>query len=270
MEADDSFAGADLGKDGHSIEELLAALEKHRTECEQDGRYEEAELARMRLEQLRQHEERSRRDALLEQQLAERMGVEEAHMMALQEFNNIWDQKQKDFEQHASGLQTTLASRHKGEHQAQLDKLRKEVEPRTPRWSRDLLNLRKIQETLAKMKKYAEAEKTKVSADKLEVQEHNQWKEKREARIAAMEEQFLHKQQLEMGGLLKRLKCSRDELKRARKTEMERILQRYQNLKTQLESQQRIIQQRVERFPITAPLGGSGGPRPVSAGVGAA
>ena len=64
---------------------------------------------------------------------------------------------------------------------------------------------------------------------------------------------FLHKQQLEMGGLLKRLKASREELRRSRKLEMERLLQRYQNLKMQMENQQRIIQQRVERYPITAP-----------------
>jgi len=263
---DDSFAAGDLEDKGHSIEDLLTALEKHRRDCELSGRYDEAELARMRLEQLRQHEERSRREALLEQQMAERMGVEEAHMLGLQEFNNIWDQKQQDFEQHANSLQTTLATRHKQEHQGHLDKLRREVEPRTPRWSRDLLNLRKIQETLAKMKKYAEAEKSKVQADKVEAHEHNQWKEKREARIAACEEQFLHKQQLEMGGLLKRLKSSRDELKHSRKLELERILQRYQNLKSQMESQQRIIQQRVERYPITAPLNQSGS-RPASAGA---
>ncbi|OLP88001.1 hypothetical protein AK812_SmicGene30713 [Symbiodinium microadriaticum] len=181
----------DDGEESHSIEDLLRALEKHRVECEQAGR------------------------------LAERMGVEEAHMLGLQEFSNIWDQKQQDFDARANQLQKVLATRHKQEHQAHLEKLRREVEPRTPRWSRDLLNLRKIQETLAKMRKYAEAEKTKVQADKLEAREHNQWKEKREARIAVMEEQFLHKQQLEMGGLLKRLKASREELRRSRKAEMD-------------------------------------------------
>mmetsp|Transcript_52672 Transcript_52672/g.85390 ORF Transcript_52672/g.85390 Transcript_52672/m.85390 type:complete len:270 (+) Transcript_52672:126-935(+) len=252
--ADDLNDSLDMPAEGHTIEELLAALEKHRHECELSGRYEEAELARMRLDQLRQHEERSRREALLEQQLAERMGVEEAHMLGLQEFNSIWDKKQQDFDGHASNLQTTLATRHKQEHIVQLDKLRREVEPRTPRWSRDLLNLRKIQETLAKMKKYAEAEKTKVQGDKLEATEHSQWKEKREARIAACEEQFLHKQQMEMGGLMKRLRSSRDQLKQARHSEMERVMQRYQNLKSQMENQQRIIQQRVERYPMTAPV----------------
>ena len=38
-----------------------------------------------------------------------------------------------------------------------------------PKYSKDLLNLRKIQETLAKQKDYAEAHKMKLKADALEV-----------------------------------------------------------------------------------------------------
>lgn len=254
MQGDLSVLGpVDQMPDEAAIQDFLELLEKHRIECEKQGKYEQAELARNRLEHLRQHEENRRRTDLRDQQLAERLHVEEAHMAELQEFNEIWDRKSAEFEAHAANLQNTLAQRHKDEHQAQLEKLRRETEPRTPRWSKDLLNLRKIQETLAKMKKYAEAEKTKVQADKVEAQEHHMWKAKREAKIASLEEQFLHKQQLEMGGLLKRIQSGREEQKLARKLELERLLQRYHNVKTQLESQQKIIQQRVEKFPITAP-----------------
>jgi len=237
-----------------SVQDFLEVLEKHRIQCEREGKYEEAELAKTRLDQLRTHEENRRREELRSQQLAERLGVEEAHMRELQEFNEIWDRKVAEFEAHAANLQSTLATRHKTEHQSYLEKARAETEPRTPRWSKDLLNLRKIQETLAKMKKYAEAGKTKAQADQLEVQEHAMWKAKREAKITALEEQFLHKQQLEMGGLLKRIQSGREEQKQARKTELERLLQRYHNVKTQLESQQKIIQQRVERYPLVGAL----------------
>mmetsp|Transcript_51564 Transcript_51564/g.116042 ORF Transcript_51564/g.116042 Transcript_51564/m.116042 type:complete len:257 (-) Transcript_51564:123-893(-) len=233
-----------------SVQDFLGVLEKHRLRCEKEGKYEEAELAKTRLDQLRSHEENRRREELRSQQLAERLGVEEAHMKELQEFNEIWDRKVAEFEAHAANLQSTLAARHKAEHQQYLEKARAETEPRTPRWSKDLLNLRKIQETLAKMKKYAEASKTKTQADQLEATEHSNWKAKREAKIATLEEQFMHKQQLEMGGLLKRIQSGREEQKQARKSELERLLQRYHNVKTQLESQQRIIQQRVERFPL--------------------
>jgi len=257
---------ASQNPDETAIADFLEVLEKHRLNCERNFKYEEAEMAKTRLDQLRSHEETRRREELRAQQLAERLGVEEAHMKELQEFNEIWDRKVAEFEAHAASLQQTLAARHKQEHAADMDKAQREVEPRLPKWSRDLLNLRKIQETLAKQKKYAEAAKTKDHADKIEAKELAMWKAKREAKISAIEEQKLHKQQLEMGGLLKRIQSGREEQKQARKSELERLLQRYHNVKTQLESQQKIIQQRVEKYPLAAPAASVS--RPVSrAGV---
>jgi len=245
-----SFSGMDPNAEDYNIQDFLEVLEKHRLDCERQGKYEDAELAKTRLEQLREHEENRRREELRSQQLAERLGVEEAHMKELQEFHEIWDQKVNEFEGHAVNLQTTLAQRHREELSAYMEKARRETEPRTPRWSRDLLNLRKIQETLAKMKKYAEAGKTKAQADQVEAKEHAMWKAKRDAKIATMEEQFKEKQKLEMLGLQKRIQSGREEQKHARKSELERLLQRYHNVKTQLESQQKIIQQRVEKYPL--------------------
>jgi len=245
------------GPDEAAIQDFLDVLEKHRLECEAQGKYEEAELAKTRLQQLRSHEENRRQEELRSQQLAERLGVEEAHMKELQEFNEIWDKKVADFEHHAANLQNTLAARHKQEHGAFMEKVRKETAPRTPRWSRELLNLRRIQETLAKQKKYSEAAKTKQEADTMEAKEHGAWKAKREAKIATLEDQFLQKQQAEMGGLLKRIQSGREEQKQARKTELERLLQRYHNVKTQLESQQTIIRLRSEKYPIGPSLDAS-------------
>ena len=51
----------------------------------------------------------------MSEQRSESLGVEEAHMKELQEFNEIWDSKVSEFEAHASNLQNTLAKRHKQE-----------------------------------------------------------------------------------------------------------------------------------------------------------
>ena len=72
----------------------------------------------------------------------------------------------------------------------------------------------------------SEAQRTKTQADALEIKEHAQWKAKRDAKIASLEDQFLRKQALEMHGLLKRIQSGREEQKHARKTELERLLQR--------------------------------------------
>lgn len=240
------------------VEEILnriEALEKHRMECDQQGRYDEADLAKTMLQQLSDEMESRRREQLRTQQLNDRLGVEEAHMHELQEFNEIWDRKIAEFEAHAANLSGTLSARHNHEYRDSMEKYRLETEPKTPRWSRDLLNLRKIQETLAKQKNYAEAKKTKDHADTMEQKEHNAWKSKRDRKIATLEEQYLRKQELEMGGLLKRIASGREEQQQARKTELSRLLQRYHNVKTQQESQHTIILQRSAKFPLPSPVG---------------
>merc|ERR1740130_1476288 len=104
----------------------MEVLEKYRDDCESERKYEDAELARTKFEKLRQHSENRRREELRSQQLAERLGVEEAHMKELEEFNQIWDHKVAEFEAHAANLGGTLATRHQDERKNHGEKLRAE------------------------------------------------------------------------------------------------------------------------------------------------
>jgi len=218
--------------------------EERRAACVREGRYEEADTAAARIWQIKQTEEHQRRKELESQQMAERIGIEGLHAKELEEFNEAWESKCSEFEAHAGQLQQCLADRHRADHQAYLEKMWVDTEPRAPRWSRELLNTRKIQETLVKLKKYAEAADTKSRADELEDKERNMWKAKRDMKVQALEEQFLHKQHLEMKGLLKRIQSSRDEYQAARKAELEQTLQRHLNMTVQLESRHKVAQQK--------------------------
>lgn len=228
----------------------LEQLERRRAECEGHGLYEEAELAKVQISELKVQEEGRRCEELHSQQLATRLGVDEAHMNELHEFHDVWDRKVAEYEDHARKLQAMLAERHLREHEAYLDKLEREVEPRAPRWSRHLLNLRRVQETLAKQKRYSEAAVKKGLADDMEASEQVLWKEKRDMKIQSLSDQFLTKQELEAKGLEKRIHSGREEQKHSRASELERLLLRYHNVKTQLQSQQRIVSQRVEKHPL--------------------
>ncbi len=87
-------------------------------------------------------------------QIAERLGVEEAHMLEFQQFNALWDKRMAEFEQKSADLEEAMKERHGSElmeyiRTAQQEPLRK------PKFSKELLNLRQIQQTLAKQKDYA-------------------------------------------------------------------------------------------------------------------
>merc|ERR1719456_1605817 len=218
------------------IQGFIAVLERHQQECVDAGRYHEAALASARLKQLREQEDKRRLEELQQEQLAERLGIEEAHMAELREFNA-----------HAESLAGMLGERHEQELAAQMNKIKEETMAR-PQWSRELLNMRKIEKNLAKQKKYEEAADQKDRADGVERIEGKNWEVKRGAQLGLAEKKFVEKQQMEMKGLLKRVAAGREEQRLARKQELERLLQRYHNVKLQVESQQKVARQRHEKY----------------------
>ena len=76
--AAESLSPGELGLHTHGCRQIL---EEHRKNCERQGKYVEAEIAKNRLEELKLHEENRRREAMRSRQIAERLGVEEAHML---------------------------------------------------------------------------------------------------------------------------------------------------------------------------------------------
>merc|ERR1712167_521547 len=114
-------------------------------------------------------------------------------------------------------------------------------QPYRPKFSKELLNTRKIQETLAKMKQYSEAHKIKLKADHLEQVELEKLRSEHANKLAAQEMQFAQRQTAELAALEKRIET-------ARQQDLERLLQRYQNVKSELEAQQNIERIRSEKY----------------------
>jgi len=230
----------------------MGELQKNRVNFEREGRYEEAAAIAVELEQSRSSEQTRRRHEMRSNMQSERMEANEKHLKTLDEFNLMWDRKQAEYDAHAADLQAQLTEKHKKSHQAYLEKLQRETEPRTVRWSAELLNQRKIEEALAKQKKYNEAQEIRAALSQMEAKEQALWKAKRDVKISGMEQLFLQKQQMEMNGLVKRIMSGQEEQKVTRQAEKTRLLQRYQNTKTQLDSQHRIAQQRsTKQFAVS-------------------
>eukprot|EP01041_Mallomonas_annulata_P001675 gene1675-3235_t len=235
-----------------AVQDFLEILEEHRKNCERQGKYVEAEIAKNRLEELKLHEENRRREAMRSRQIAERLGVEEAHMLEFQQFNMIWDKKMADYEQNAEELIEAMKERHAAElRDFQRKLMSKEIRPK---FSTDLLNLRKIQDTLAKQKDYAEAHKMKLKADALEAWELEKWHNQRQTELLQRETKFKHVKQQELIALQKRIQSGREEQKKQRHQDLER----YQNVKAELEAQQNLERVRMEKIAQTGLLATGG------------
>lgn len=250
---------ARLEQERQILEQHRLQCEEERLQCERQHNYEEAHEAKQKLLQLKEHDEYRRREEVRSQHLEDRLKIEEGHMEELQIFNEIWDRKVAEFEAHAGNLQRTLAQRHNQEFTSTMDKHQNQAASKEKfHESRDLLNLRKVQESQARRKDYEEARKTKDRADKLENQERNAWQKKWDSKLRAIKDKEENKQRLEMGGLQKRIVSGREEQKQIRKKELERILQRYHNGKMHLESHHTITTKRAElqctdKYPFSPP-----------------
>ena len=144
-------------------------------------------------------------------------------------------------------------------HQGELREFQRKLlgKQQKPKFSRELLNLRKIQEHLAKQKDYTEAHKMKLKSDALEAWELEKWRNLKQQEMFQREAKFKHRQQQELLALQKRIQTSREEQKKQRQMDLERLLQRYQNVKSELEAQQNLERIRADRFAAQQAAQGS-------------
>ncbi|CAK0904012.1 unnamed protein product [Prorocentrum cordatum] len=170
--------------------------------------------------------------------------VEQAQKQQFLGFSAAWDKYMADYESTAYMSLERLKEQHGKEFAAFQEKLRSQI-PKS-KASRELLELRRKQEALAKMGKYEEAFKIKEDADQLE-----EWELARQAsqvgESARRQEQRLRQQQSKaLAALLKRIQRDRGEQIRHRQMDSQRLIQRNKNLKVDLAKKQHLEFQRAE------------------------
>mmetsp|Transcript_88310 Transcript_88310/g.189648 ORF Transcript_88310/g.189648 Transcript_88310/m.189648 type:complete len:411 (-) Transcript_88310:127-1359(-) len=235
---------ADQGAETTTPLTLLKRLHAYRKKCESNGEYVEAQKARRKYEELRAKEEERQRRLVDQAQQHEMNEVEQAQKQQFLGFSAAWDKYMADYESTAYMSLERLKEQHAGEFSSFQEKLRNK--PSRSKFSRELLELRRKQEALAKLGKYEEAWKVKEAGDHLE-----EWEMARSASLvsdsARRQENRLRKQQQKaLAALLKRIQRDRGEQIRHRQTDSQRLIQRNKNLKVDLCKKQHLEFQRAE------------------------
>ena len=88
----------------------------------------------------------------------------------------------------------------------------------------------------------------KLKADALEAWELEKWHGQRQTDLLQKEAKFKTVKQQELIALQKRIQTGREEQKKQRHQDLERLLQRYQNVKAELEAQQNLERIRMEKM----------------------
>jgi len=229
------------------LPQYIEMLQAHQVQCEKEGRYVEAEVAKNRLIELKKQLEMSKKEDIKGRQVYEKAQLEQEHIEEFREFNDYWDKKMADFNEQAQGVEEQTILRHQEEMERFLEELEKAL-PTKPKDSTELLNLKKIQLSLAKKTDYIEAHKIQQRCMKLEKEETDRYLVQREKKILNQKSQLEQKQINELNALRKRISTGQDEQRKARSLELERLLQKYQNMRKELEAQHQL-----ELLRITSP-----------------
>lgn len=220
------------------VMEFLRILDQYRSKCEAEGNYLEADRAHQQLEMLRRQEEKRQQNAVKGRQAAERQDVQLAHKIQYTDFNAAWDKYLEEYDRMAQVYIQQMTEGHAQNFLEFQRKLQADVADKPPKWSRELLEWRRRQHMLARQKKYAEAQRIKKIANKLEEKERKGSDEHTGSAFARKEAQFKSQQQAELQALLKRIDARRKEHIKQRNLDSKRLLQRNRNVQAVLESKQ--------------------------------
>jgi len=244
---EDSEAAGEIPFEGPDpkVLEFLRILEEYRVKCEEEGNYLEAGRAHKQLSVLRKQEERRQQKAVKARQISERQDVQLAHNMQFSDFNGSWDKYMEEYDSMAQMYIQQMTERHAMVLLEFQKQLRTELAAKPPRWSHELLEMRRMQHVNARNKNYAEAQRMKKSSDKAEERERREMEGSQAVVFARREAKYRQQQQAELQALLKRIECRRKEHIKQRNLDSKRLLQRNRNVQAVLESKQALECQRL-------------------------
>ena len=231
------------------IDDFIEILQQHQHECEVNGKYVEAEMAKNRIAELKDSKKTKEIDELKIRQQNECLELEETHIVEFNKFNQNWDMRMNEFQQHGLSLIKQMEDKHLNELEDYGDKLEKEI-PNIFKPSAELLNLRRIQVNLAKQKNYNEAHSVQVKSNQLEKKERKEFAHNRDNKKSAMEQQLIKRQENELLALKKKIEAGENEQKKHRALDLEKMFLRYQNVKKELENKHKLERQRAEKGDV--------------------
>lgn len=222
------------------LPEYIQTLRVYRRECARRSMFKEAHLVHQVLRNLRLEEEAQHIRGLTKHQMEERRRLEEGHRLEFRQFHSRWNDIIDHFEEVQLDEEIKVLEQQNEELLAFHEEMRK-FNPRVGRYSKSLVESRVKQHTLAKQHQYAKALELKAMADRQETADLEKFESTRNMMYARRERALHRRHEQSLSALRNRVASRRNFLERARKKELDEMLQRYINTRRELETHQNII-----------------------------
>ncbi|CAD8201619.1 unnamed protein product [Paramecium octaurelia] len=231
----------------NDVEQYIKTLLQYQDSCEKSAEYMQADAAQKRIVELKKQLVQRRRKEMQQAHYQQEQEIERAHLEEFNQFNRFWDEKMQKFNDEASAVEQELLNKQQNEFNKVSEELERTI-PSKPKESSDVLNLKKREEYLAKQKKYpffyifcyVEAQKIKEQRVQIEDVDYQKYQIERTNKINTQLKQLRMRYRNEINALQQRIKGGQDEQKKNRTLELEKLLQKYQNIKKELEIKQKM------------------------------
>ena len=205
----------------------------------------EAEKANKRLLALRKQLQEKKNEMLGTKHANEKAALEVRQNEDFKALTEEWEMRMRQYQEASAQQEEDLKTRHSVQFSDYRTKLEADI-PTIPKHATDYLNAKRIQESLVRQRNYHEAHKIQQVMMQLEAEEQTHWGDTRKSKIEQALRTVQAQQEAEMQGFKKKAKTGLDELKKEKAVEMEKQLRRFQNLKNELETYQRIEQNKLD------------------------
>lgn len=176
-------------------------------------------------------------DELKAKQENDRLELENSHFNEFQDFNSQWENSLQEHRDRANDLISIMLEKQKNDRMQHEETLEKQI-PQQLKKSSELLNMIQIEKGLLKVKEYGEAHKVQQRINRLQKEETEVWENERRKKIANCLAHLDAKHANDLAALKKRLNATEDEMKKKRCLNTEMLLQKFQNVKKELQNYQ--------------------------------
>jgi hypothetical protein len=212
---------------------------------EKEGNFLEADKIYQRILELKKQVQKRKREIIAQRQQAEVVEIEKAYEDEIQAHNSAWQEKMNQFRQSCKDAEDQVIKKQSNEFETTKKSLEDSI-PIIPKHSPEILNLKRIQDTLVRNKEYKEAHFVQQQIIELEEKSKLSWGLDRESKIQQSLNFLLKKQENEISSFKQKVLAGAEELKKMKVIEHENIIKKYQNLRKEIVTTHNLEKNRFE------------------------
>lgn len=220
------------------IVSFIDKLEIEKSESIKQENYDYADEITDKIKEIKKSLTFERKKQLLYQHTIEVESLEGSYKEEFEIFNKQWDENFEKFEEKSKKDEEIVNQRHAKEMNELYSFLEQKL-PKQVKYSKQYLDLKSQEENLVKLQRFKEASLLKKRLDVMDKFDTERFNKEKYEKIKSQSVKTANKHMMEKAALKKKIEINYQILKRDRQVNLEKLLLKYKNRKSELDNQQK-------------------------------